>query len=172
MMKIVGERAFGPALDGLDDMRKAKVKEWFEKSEVKFRAGGAPARGGGGGGMGGGGGAAKPAAVVKKVSRVGSLSVPGLSLSLALAEDAKVKVSTMNWTEPSSSSLRSLSSRNPNLPQQQQLPPLSLRTRKTTALPFLSTRDPDSVASSPILSPTDSVASFLSLGTSLVLLCR
>lgn len=68
MMKIVGERAFGPALEGLDDMRKTKVKEWFEKSEVRFRAGGAPARGGGGVGAagGGGGGGAKP--VVKKVS--------------------------------------------------------------------------------------------------------
>ena len=84
MMKIVGERAFGPALEGLDEMRKTKVKEWFEKSEVRFRAGGGPVRGAGGGGGGGGGavgGAVKPA-MVKKVSRVVFLSfVPSFSSS-------------------------------------------------------------------------------------------
>lgn len=42
MMKIVGERAFGPVLEGLDDMRKAKVREQFDKAEIKFKAGPAP----------------------------------------------------------------------------------------------------------------------------------
>jgi hypothetical protein len=50
MMKIVGERAFGPVLEGLDDSRKQKVREWFEKAEVKFK-------------VGGGGGGSKPAVV-------------------------------------------------------------------------------------------------------------
>lgn len=40
LMKILGERAFGPVIEGLDDLRKAKVKESFEKAEVKFKAGG------------------------------------------------------------------------------------------------------------------------------------
>jgi hypothetical protein len=63
MMKIVGERAFGPVLEGLDDSRKQKVREWFEKAEVKFKVGG-----GGGGGKPAvvNGATAKP--VAKKVS--------------------------------------------------------------------------------------------------------
>lgn len=65
LMKIVGERAFGPALDGMDDMRKAKVKEWYEKAEIKIKAG-APARGGGAPASAAAAPAAKP--VAKKVS--------------------------------------------------------------------------------------------------------
>ncbi|KAJ6017327.1 Armadillo-like helical [Penicillium sp. IBT 35674x] len=37
LMKILGERAMNPYLDGLDDIRKAKVKEFFETAEVKAK---------------------------------------------------------------------------------------------------------------------------------------
>ncbi|KZV97682.1 ARM repeat-containing protein [Exidia glandulosa HHB12029] len=42
LMKIVGERAMNPILEPLDDLRKAKVKEQYEKATVKCKAG-APA---------------------------------------------------------------------------------------------------------------------------------
>jgi len=38
VMKIIGERAMNPHLDGLDDIRKAKIKEFFETAEVKAKA--------------------------------------------------------------------------------------------------------------------------------------
>jgi cytoskeleton-associated protein 5 len=44
LMKVVGERAMGGKTDDLDDLRKAKVKEAFEKAEVKCKNGGAAAR--------------------------------------------------------------------------------------------------------------------------------
>jgi hypothetical protein len=34
VMKIMGERAMGPYLEGLDDIRKTKIKEYFETAEV------------------------------------------------------------------------------------------------------------------------------------------
>lgn len=37
IMKIVGERAMNPHLEGLDDIRKGKVKEFYEKAEVKAK---------------------------------------------------------------------------------------------------------------------------------------
>ncbi|EPE09373.1 spindle pole body component alp14 [Ophiostoma piceae UAMH 11346] len=37
VMKIIGERAMNPHLDGLDDIRKAKIKEFFETAEVKAK---------------------------------------------------------------------------------------------------------------------------------------
>lgn len=37
VMKIIGERAMTPYLDGLDDIRKNKVKECFETAEVKAK---------------------------------------------------------------------------------------------------------------------------------------
>ncbi|KAK5944211.1 hypothetical protein PMZ80_003492 [Knufia obscura] len=37
MMKIIGERAMGPYLDGLDDIRKTKIKEYFDTAEVKAK---------------------------------------------------------------------------------------------------------------------------------------
>ena len=39
VMKIVGERAMNPILEPLDDLRKTKVKEAFEKATVKSKAG-------------------------------------------------------------------------------------------------------------------------------------
>lgn len=39
LMKMVGERPLGAAMDGLADVRKAKVKEAFEKATVKAKAG-------------------------------------------------------------------------------------------------------------------------------------
>ncbi|KAI6092992.1 armadillo-type protein [Hypoxylon rubiginosum] len=37
IMKIIGERAMNPHLEGLDDIRKNKIKEYFEKAEVKAK---------------------------------------------------------------------------------------------------------------------------------------
>lgn len=37
LMKIMGERAMNPYLDGLDDIRKTKIKEYFEAAEVKAK---------------------------------------------------------------------------------------------------------------------------------------
>lgn len=40
-MKVVGERALGGQVDALDDLRKAKVIEAFDKAEVKYKGKGA-----------------------------------------------------------------------------------------------------------------------------------
>lgn len=37
LMKIMGERAMNPFLDGIDDIRKAKIKEYFETAQVKAK---------------------------------------------------------------------------------------------------------------------------------------
>jgi len=37
VMKIMGERAMGPHLEGLDDIRKTKIKEFFDTAEVKAK---------------------------------------------------------------------------------------------------------------------------------------
>lgn len=37
VMKIMGERAMGPHLEGLDEIRKTKIKEYFEAAEVKAK---------------------------------------------------------------------------------------------------------------------------------------
>ncbi|KAI2601807.1 armadillo-type protein [Hypoxylon sp. NC1633] len=37
VMKIIGERAMNPHLEGLDDIRKNKIREYFEKAEVKAK---------------------------------------------------------------------------------------------------------------------------------------
>ncbi|KAJ6596858.1 microtubule associated protein [Mycena vulgaris] len=41
LMKMVGERPLNPVMDGLPDMRKAKVKEAFERATVKCKSGAA-----------------------------------------------------------------------------------------------------------------------------------
>ncbi|KAL9044771.1 MAG: hypothetical protein Q9214_002112 [Letrouitia sp. 1 TL-2023] len=37
LMKIMGERAMGPYMDGLDEIRKTKIKEYFDAAEVKAK---------------------------------------------------------------------------------------------------------------------------------------
>ncbi|KAI5296100.1 Microtubule-associated protein, microtubule dynamics during spindle orientation [Ascosphaera atra] len=37
LMKIMGERAMNPYMEGLDDIRKSKIKEYFETAEVKAK---------------------------------------------------------------------------------------------------------------------------------------
>ncbi|KAI0484060.1 ARM repeat-containing protein [Xylariaceae sp. FL0804] len=37
IMKIIGERAMNPHLEGLDDIRKNKIKEFYDKAEVKAK---------------------------------------------------------------------------------------------------------------------------------------
>ncbi|KAL9591320.1 MAG: hypothetical protein Q9179_007840, partial [Wetmoreana sp. 5 TL-2023] len=36
-MKIMGERAMGPYMEGLDDIRKTKIKEFCDAAEVKAK---------------------------------------------------------------------------------------------------------------------------------------
>jgi cytoskeleton-associated protein 5 len=43
LMKIVGERAMAPHLAALDDLRKAKIQEFYDKAEVKAKAALGPA---------------------------------------------------------------------------------------------------------------------------------
>ncbi|KAF4614809.1 hypothetical protein D9613_003047 [Agrocybe pediades] len=43
LMKMVGERALNATMEPLADLRKAKIKEAFDKAVVKCKAGGAPA---------------------------------------------------------------------------------------------------------------------------------
>lgn len=69
VMKIMGERAMGPHMEGLDDIRKAKIKEFFDTAEVKAKdkpkppPAAAPAR-------------APPAAAPKKVLGGGKKPAP------------------------------------------------------------------------------------------------
>ena len=55
LMKIIGERAMNPYMDGLDDIRKTKIKEYCDKAEVKAKdkpkAAPAAAKSGGGPGL-------------------------------------------------------------------------------------------------------------------------
>lgn len=37
LMKIMGERAMGPYMEGLDEIRKTKIKEYFDAAEVKAK---------------------------------------------------------------------------------------------------------------------------------------
>jgi len=37
LMKIIGERAMNPYMEGLDDIRKTKIKEFFETAQVKAK---------------------------------------------------------------------------------------------------------------------------------------
>ena len=49
MMKLLGERAFNPYVEGVGELQMAKVKDAFGKAEIRYRAGGAvrgPAAGG------------------------------------------------------------------------------------------------------------------------------
>lgn len=59
MMKLVGRASFEPTLQGLDDIKKARVQEYFEKAEIKFRAGKA-------GGVATGSSKTAPATIVSK----------------------------------------------------------------------------------------------------------
>lgn len=63
LMKIIGERAMGQYLEGLDDVRKTKIKEFFETAEVKAKDKPKPV--------------VKPAAPAKATSAVGKKVVAG-----------------------------------------------------------------------------------------------
>lgn len=39
MMKIIGERAMNPFLDGVDDIKKGKIKEFYETAQIKAKPG-------------------------------------------------------------------------------------------------------------------------------------
>ncbi len=42
-MKILGERAFNPYIEGVGELQMAKVKDAFGKAEIRYHAGGAAA---------------------------------------------------------------------------------------------------------------------------------
>ncbi len=65
LMKILGERAFNPYIEGVGELQMAKVRDAFEKAEIRYRAGGA-AKGAAAGGP-------TSAGAVKKVCRVLSI---------------------------------------------------------------------------------------------------
>src|SRR5207248_11325103 len=37
IMKVISEKSMNPYLEGLDDIRKGKIKEFYEKAEVKVK---------------------------------------------------------------------------------------------------------------------------------------
>jgi protein STU2 len=85
IMKIIGERGMVAYLDGLDDIRKAKIKEFFETVEVKAKerpkpivapAGRGPPGGPGGMKKGMGGGKKAPAGVKKPASAATAPKMP------------------------------------------------------------------------------------------------
>ncbi|EON95732.1 putative spindle pole body component alp14 protein [Phaeoacremonium minimum UCRPA7] len=83
VMKIIGERAMNPHLEGLDDIRKTKVKEFYETAEVKAKdkpkPAPAPAARGPPGGprkVVGGGGVKKAPIGVKKAAPVAAAPPP------------------------------------------------------------------------------------------------
>ncbi|KAF2970573.1 hypothetical protein GQX73_g3006 [Xylaria multiplex] len=83
VMKIVGERAMNPHMEALDDIRKTKVKEFFEKAEVKAKdkpkptpAPAARAPGGGPKKVVGGGALKKAPGTAKKLAPAASAPPP------------------------------------------------------------------------------------------------
>jgi cytoskeleton-associated protein 5 len=77
LMKMVGERAMNPVLESLDDMRKAKVKEAYEKATVKCKigAGGPPKA------------PAAPEALTKKPTAKKSAATKPASMSASVEEE-------------------------------------------------------------------------------------
>jgi cytoskeleton-associated protein 5 len=43
MMKLLGERAFNPYIEGVGELQMAKVKEAYAKAEIQYRIGGSKA---------------------------------------------------------------------------------------------------------------------------------
>ncbi|KAJ5606499.1 Armadillo-like helical [Penicillium lagena] len=76
LMKILGERAMNPYLDGLDDIRKTKIKEYFETAEVKAKDRPKPIV------------APKVAAPSKKIAAAGKKPAMGLKKPAAAAPPA------------------------------------------------------------------------------------
>jgi len=103
LMKIVGERAMIQFLDGVDDIRKSKIKEAFEKAEIKARqrpvaktpatSGGAKKPGPMGAASAGGGATARPGGVKPGAgpARPTSLKRPGSTASVDKEPDSPKK---------------------------------------------------------------------------------
>jgi protein STU2 len=104
LMKIVGERAMIQFLDPVDDIRKAKIREFFEKAEVKAKQRTAPPpkangpgakRPGAANGPKAGGGVAKVAGGASGIARTNSLKRPGSTASSVDREPDSPKKSTI-----------------------------------------------------------------------------
>ena len=100
LMKIVGERAMIQFLDGVDEIRKTKIKEAFEKAEIKARqrpVAKTPAAAGGakkpapGQGTNGGTATARPGGMKPGPARPTSLKRPGSTASVDKEPDSPKK---------------------------------------------------------------------------------
>ncbi|KAJ5174327.1 uncharacterized protein N7482_000204 [Penicillium canariense] len=80
LMKILGERAMNPYLDGLDEIRKTKIKEYFETAEVKAKERPKPIMA-----------PPKPAAPAGRKVVPGKKPAPGLKKPAPAAAEAPVK---------------------------------------------------------------------------------
>ncbi|WVQ79695.1 hypothetical protein IAT38_001795 [Cryptococcus sp. DSM 104549] len=66
LMKILGERAFNPYIEGVQELQMGKVKDAFGRAEIRYKAGGGGKAPGGAGARPGGGAAKVAAAPVKR----------------------------------------------------------------------------------------------------------
>ncbi|KAK9424482.1 putative TOG domain-containing protein [Seiridium unicorne] len=112
IMKIIGERAMNPHLEGLDDIRKNKIKEYFETAEVKAKDKPKPpptpaARAPPGGPKKILGGAKKAPAGVKKTAPAAAPS-PAESAPLAPQPSSKATPAANRLGAPKSSGLTGL----------------------------------------------------------------
>jgi len=77
-MKILGERAFNPYIEGVGELQMAKVKDAFGKAEIRYKAGGSKAAPGG----------SKQAAPLKKVRLCQDVEVHGAHDQQTIASKA------------------------------------------------------------------------------------
>jgi len=95
-MKIVGERAMIQFLDGVDDIRKAKIKEFYEKAEIKAKARPevkpAAAKGRPAGTGGSAGATTRPTSMRPGVAKPGQLKRPSSTISVDKEPDSPKKI--------------------------------------------------------------------------------
>jgi hypothetical protein len=99
LMKIVGERAMIQFLEGVDELRKTKIKEAFEKAEIKARqrpvaktaASGGAKKPAPGQGTNGGAATARPGGMKPGPARPTSLKRPGSTASVDKEPDSPKK---------------------------------------------------------------------------------
>ncbi|KAH8647107.1 armadillo-type protein [Xylariales sp. PMI_506] len=107
IMKIIGERAMNPHLEGLDDIRKNKIKEYFDTAEVKAKDKPKPpppaaARGPPGGPKkaAGGGAATKKSMAAKKAAPAAAASAESAALAPQPTSKAVTPGSKLGMPKP------------------------------------------------------------------------
>lgn len=93
LMKILGERAMNPYLDGLDEIRKTKIKEFFETAEVKAKE------------------RPKPIIAPPKPAPAAKKAVPGKRPAMGLKKPAPAPASAPPEESPSKPAARSIPSK-------------------------------------------------------------